>query len=154
MPDTVEERSTQMIGFIKSFVVPCHSLVIDLLWRVLLPCVTLIKYVSAERLTDCLLLQQTETERKEERWEGSGDRGDREMETRQTAKERKKEKHQQVVIHSSDVTFIADHYGKRGWVKIFITLTLITAESIMAMLHNSPIPWQDAFCKLLCSPPV
>lgn len=68
MPNTcIKERKKReapmMIGFIKSVCVPCHhSPVIDLLWRVLLPCVTLINYGCAERLTGCLLLWETHRE--------------------------------------------------------------------------------------------
>lgn len=65
-----------MIGFIKSALVPCHSPVIDLLWRVLLPRVTLINYISVERLTGCPFLRETERtarERRRRRWrDGNG----------------------------------------------------------------------------------
>lgn len=41
-----KQQSISTIGFIKSSLVWCHGSVIDLLWRVLLPHVTLINYLS------------------------------------------------------------------------------------------------------------
>lgn len=73
------------------------------------------------------------------------------MQTTDESVSTERKKDQQAVIYSSDVTFIADHYGRR--VKIFITF-IKTAGYIMVTLHNSPVTWQNSFCKLLCSPSV
>lgn len=119
---SVTKRSTLMIGFIKSFRVPRHSPVIDLLWRVLLPCVTLIHYVSAERLTDQKQRERKERKEREEVIEGG----------------RKKER-------PTSVTSVADHLDMRLWV----TVTFIrTAGCMKVTLHKPPLWYQNKSSRL------